>query len=108
MFFMFFISHQEIQTCIITLCARVMHCQVLFIVHFYLTVLLIACRHSQTQSVINIIYTGRQFFTVEEMLFSAHHATYWECLDAGVHCFLMAIDVGTHVILIVALPPSRN
>ena len=29
--FMFFISHQEMQTCIIILCARVMRCQVLFI-----------------------------------------------------------------------------
>lgn len=34
---------------------------------------------------------GRQFFTVEEMLFSAHHASYEESLEAGIHCFLMAI-----------------
>ena len=27
------------------------------------------------------------------MLFSAHHASYNECLDAGIHCFLMAIEV---------------
>lgn len=37
--------------------------------------------------------SGRQFFTVEEMLYSAHHATYEESLEAGTHCFLMAIDV---------------
>ena len=37
--------------------------------------------------------SGRQFFSVEEMLFSAHHASYEECLEAGTHCFLMAIDV---------------
>jgi hypothetical protein len=35
---------------------------------------------------------GRQFFTAEEMLFSAHHASYRESLDAGVQCFIMAID----------------
>ena len=32
-------------------------------------------------------------FTAEEMLFSAHHASYKESLDAGVQCFIMAIDV---------------
>ena len=37
--------------------------------------------------------SGRQFFSVEEILFSAHHASYEECLGAGTHCFLMAIDV---------------
>jgi tetratricopeptide (TPR) repeat protein len=35
---------------------------------------------------------GRQFFTAEELLFSAHHASYRESLDAGVHCFIMAVD----------------
>ena len=39
------------------------------------------------------ILSGRQFFTVEEMLFSAHHASYEESLEAGIHCFLMAIHV---------------
>jgi hypothetical protein len=38
---------------------------------------------------------GRQFFTAEELLFSAHHASYRESLDAGVHCFIMAVDVRT-------------
>ena len=42
----------------------------------------------------NVVFrSGRQFFSVEEMLFSAHHASYEECLGAGTHCFLMAIDV---------------
>lgn len=35
---------------------------------------------------------GRQFFTVEEMLFSAHHASYGESLEAGIHCFLVAVE----------------
>ena len=48
----------------------------------------------QLQGFSNIsIRAGRQFFTVEEMLFSAHHASYEECLEAGTHCFLMAIEV---------------
>ena len=40
-------------------------------------------------------FAGRQFFTVEEMLFSAHHASYGESLEAGIHCFLVAIEVRT-------------
>ena len=47
--------------------------------------------------VVRTCIAGRQFFIVEEMLFSAHHASYKECLDAGIHCFLMAIDVSTIV-----------
>ena len=45
-------------------------------------------------------FIGRQFFTVEEMLFSAHHASYKECLDAGIHCFLMAIDVRLYTLCV--------
>ena len=48
---------------------------------------------SQSDKHYNPTHAGRQFFTVEEMLFSAHHASYEECLEAGIHCFLMAIDV---------------
>lgn len=39
--------------------------------------------------------TGRQFIAAEELLFSARHASYWESLDAGVNCFMLAIEVGT-------------
>lgn len=37
------------------------------------------------------------------MLFSAHHASYKECLDAGVHCFIMAIDVSENILLLCTL-----
>ena len=47
--------------------------------------------------IFTVCLTGRQFFTAEEMLFTAHHASYRESLDAGVHCFIMAIDVRQHV-----------
>ena len=37
--------------------------------------------------------TGRQFIAAEELLFSARHASYWESLDAGINCFMLAIEV---------------
>ena len=36
---------------------------------------------------------GRQFIAAEEQLFSARHASYWESLDAGINCFMLAIEV---------------
>ena len=36
---------------------------------------------------------GRQFFQAEDVLYSARHASYWECLDAGVQCYMLAIEV---------------
>ena len=38
---------------------------------------------------------GRQFIAAEEQLFSARHASYWESLDAGINCFMLAIEVET-------------
>lgn len=35
---------------------------------------------------------GRQFLEAEDILFSARHASYWESLEAGTHCFIMAIQ----------------
>lgn len=35
---------------------------------------------------------GRQFIEAEDVLFSARHASYWESLEAGTHCFIMAIE----------------
>ena len=40
------------------------------------------------------VFIGRQFIAAEELLFSARHASYWESLDAAVHCFMLAIEVG--------------
>lgn len=37
--------------------------------------------------------SGRQFLQAEEILYSARHASYEESLEAGVQCFLLAIDV---------------
>ena len=51
---------------------------------------------------------GRQFFTAEEMLFSAHHASYKECLDAGVHCFIMAIDVSENMLLLCTISANTE
>lgn len=42
-----------------------------------------------------IFCLGRQFFEAEDILFSARHASYRESLDAGTHCFIMAIQVFT-------------
>ena len=36
---------------------------------------------------------GRQFLQAEEVLFSAVHASYEESLEAGIQCFLLAMDV---------------
>ena len=44
-----------------------------------------------------ICYIGRQFFQAEDVLFTAKQATYRECLEAGVQCFLLAIDVRVFV-----------
>ena len=39
------------------------------------------------------LLVGRQFLEAEDILFSARHASYWESLEAGTHCFIMAIEV---------------
>ena len=39
------------------------------------------------------VLSGRQFLHAEEILYSARHASYEESLEAGVQCFLLAIDV---------------
>lgn len=36
---------------------------------------------------------GRQFLEAEEILFSGRHASYWESLEAALHCFALAIEV---------------
>lgn len=41
-----------------------------------------------------LLLVGRQFIAAEELLFTARHASYWESLDAGVNCFMLAIEVG--------------
>ncbi len=38
-------------------------------------------------------FVGRQFLEAEDILFQARHASYWESMEAGVQCFLMAIEV---------------
>ena len=37
--------------------------------------------------------TGRQYLAAEEVLYAARHASYQESLDAGVQCFILAIEV---------------
>ena len=41
--------------------------------------------------------SGRQFLEAEEVLFKTRHASYWESLEAGVQCFILAIEVGSGV-----------
>lgn len=35
---------------------------------------------------------GRQFIAAEDKLFSARHPSYWDSLDAAIHCFMLAIE----------------
>lgn len=37
---------------------------------------------------------GRQFLTAEDILFTGGYPSYGESLDAGIQCFLLAIEVG--------------
>jgi len=48
--------------------------------------------HSVTTTMV-LSLSGRQFLQAEEILYSARHASYEESLEAGVQCFLLAIDV---------------
>jgi len=48
--------------------------------------------HSVTTTMV-LLLPGRQFLQAEEILYSARHASYEESLEAGVQCFLLAIDV---------------
>lgn len=43
---------------------------------------------------------GRQFLEAEDSLFKAQHASYWECLDAGIHCFIRAIEVFRYPVIL--------
>ncbi len=39
-------------------------------------------------------HPGRQFLTAEDILFTGGYPSYGESLDAGIQCFLLAIEVG--------------
>ena len=58
--------------------------------------MLVSWRRRQSCTFLHVFSrTGRQFIAAEELLFSARHASYWESLDAGINCFMLAIEVGT-------------
>ena len=38
--------------------------------------------------------TGRQFLIAEDILFTGSYPSYGDSLDAGIQCFLLAIEVG--------------
>ena len=40
-----------------------------------------------------LMFAGREFLEAEDLLFSARHVSYWDSLEAAIHCFLLAIRV---------------
>ncbi len=58
------------------------------------------------------VFAGRQFLIAEDILFTGGYPSYGDSLDAGVQCFLLAIEVGLrsvcveHSIKLKVIPPG--
>ncbi len=46
------------------------------------------------------VCSGRQFIIAEDILFTGGYPSYGDSLDAGIQCFLLAIEVGLHSVCV--------